>query len=432
MADTIYALSTGPGTSAIAIIRLSGPLAFEVVEQLTDKALPQARALVRRNLLDSNRILIDEAMLAVFPAGASFTGEAMAELHCHGGVAVVSALLDVLGDIEGCRIADPGEFTRRALINGRLDLTQAEGLGDLIAADTRLQREQALRVLSGTISARVEAWRSSLIRARALVEATIDWADEEVPEDVSPEVGEIIARVSSECRADLAQSQRAEKLRTGFEVAIIGAPNAGKSTLLNAIAGRDVAIVTDQPGTTRDALEVKTDLDGLPVTFVDTAGLRESSDVIEAEGVRRARMRAASADLRLHLHAADQPDTAGGDLWTDGDLAVWSKADLGTSGEGLQVSALTGQGLRELLDEVHGRLALADGENVGLAHRRQAQAVENAYDALIRAENCLGRSEADLVAEELRSAVGAFDRLTGRLQVEDVLDVVFESFCLGK
>lgn len=424
--QTIYAPSTGVG--AIAVIRLSGPCAHGVVSRLTNLPLPAARKLVLREIIALDGTVLDQSMVVLFEEGRSFTGEPMAELHCHGGRAVVSALLSQLNDFENCRLADPGEFTRRAFEAGRMDLSEAEGLSDLVAAETEAQRRQAMRIMSGGVTARASEWREKLIRARALVEVTIDWADEEVPEDVSPEVTELLEAVVASFEQELSHAGAAEKLRLGFEVAIVGPPNVGKSSLLNAIAGREAAIVSERAGTTRDVIEVRFDLDGLPVTFLDTAGLRDAEDEIEAEGISRARNRASSADLRVFLQTQDTQGEID-ELFSDGDIRIWSKADLSSGPGDLALSTVSGIGVSDLLVLINDRLAgrVADGL---FGHVRQQSAVRDARDFLLAA---LSQShEPEVLAENLRAATSALDRLSGKLDVEDVLDVVFGSFCLGK
>ena len=433
MTETIFAPATGPGASAISVIRISGPRAMDVIEEITGRSVPEPRMLSLRPLHDCEGRLIDQAMVVVFPDTRSFTGESSAEIQCHGGAAVVQEVLDRLGAEPECRLADPGEFTRRAVLNGKMDLVQAEGLGDLVSAETSLQREQALRMMGGGAGEQIEAWRALLIRTRALVEVTIDWADEEVPEDVSPEVSANIGQLLAEIGVQLDRGAAAERMRQGFEVALIGAPNAGKSTLLNAIAGRDVAIVTDIPGTTRDVLEVKTDLSGLPVIFLDTAGMREAADVVEAEGIERARSRAEAASLRVHVRAGDVEAEDSG-LFQDGDIEVWTKSDLGLAGvlRVLSVSGKCGEGVSALLDLVHDRLKSQVSEQALLGHRRQLIALREAQDCLGRCIASRSSLDAELLAEELRGAIAALDRLTGRQQIDDMLDTVFGSFCLGK
>jgi tRNA modification GTPase len=437
--ETIFAPATGPGVAGIAVIRISGTNADAVLSRLTGRPLPPPRQAALRGLRDETGDLIDQAIVLRFAAGSSFTGEATAELHCHGGRAVVFAILGYLGRQPGCRLAEPGEFTRRAFEAGRLDLAEIEALGDLLAAETELQRRQAARGLSGALHRQAETWRADLIRAAALVEATIDWADEEVPEKVGPEVAGLIAGVQRGISRELSLSDGAERLRVGYEVAIMGAPNAGKSSLFNALAGREAAITSVLPGTTRDVLELRYDLAGLPVIFLDTAGLRATDDEIEAIGVGRAKDRAQAAALRLFLYSADAPPAAAEALlWQPGDLRVRAKADLEAgpgSGPGpgdLAISALRGDGISSLLDCIKAELsrhAVGDGL---VGHLRQRKALEVAIGALARAENALETGEAEMIADDLRVAFRALEGLTGRVGADDILDAVFAAFCLGK
>jgi tRNA modification GTPase len=431
-AKTIYAPATGPGRAGIAVIRISGPAADDVLRALTRRPLPEPRRAALRRLRRGGA-LIDEALVLRFEAGASFTGEAMAELHVHGGRAVQQAVLDAIEAVPGTRLAEPGEFTLRAFRNGRIDLAEVEALGDLLAAETEAQRAQAAALLGGALHRRAEAWRATLTRALSLVEVTIDWADEEVPEDVGPEVGDLICGVAREIRHELAVSEGAERVRSGLEVALVGAPNAGKSSLLNALAGREAAITSPHPGTTRDVVELRYDLSGLPVVFLDTAGLRAARDEIEAEGVSRAWRRAEGASLRVLLSAPDAPlPEEAVALRMQGDIEVRTKADLvGCAGGGLAVSAVTGEGLDGLLAALRERLSGAAGGGL-VVHRRQRQALATGAEALETAAAGLDSLGPELVSEEVRRAVRALERLIGRIDVENVLDEVFGSFCLGK
>lgn len=391
--------------------------------------LPEARRLVRRDLRDTDGALVDEAMVVLFPAPNSFTGEDVAEWHLHGSPAVVQAALARLAALDGLRQAGPGDFTRRALENDRLDLAQVEGLGDLLDAETDAQRRQAVRVLSGAMGRKVETWRSRLLRATALIEATIDFADEDVPEDVTDEVLALLDEVSASLQAEVRGSVVAERIRDGFEVAILGAPNAGKSTLLNTLAGREAAITSEVAGTTRDVIEVRMDLGGLPVTLLDTAGLRETEDPVEGIGVARARKRAAGADLRVWLKASDdeEPKVALGPE----DIVVRSKIDL-HGGEG--ISGVTGAGVDALVDAIVQVLEIR-AALVGTATRsRHLIAMERAGEALASGRDLvvLGPDRADVAAEEIRRVVRALEGLVGRLDVEDVLGEIFSSFCVGK
>lgn len=425
--DTIFALATAQGRAGVAVVRMSGPLAVSAAAQLCGD-VPAQRGL--RALRDAAGALLDEALVLRFADGRSFTGEEVVELHLHGSPAIVKAVLQHLSVIPGLRQAEAGEFTRRALENGRLNLAEVEGLADLIDAETESQRKQAVRVFSGALGALADGWRAKLIRAAALLEATIDFADEDVPVDVTPEVLDLLESVTEEMRREADGVRIAERVRDGFEVAIIGAPNVGKSTLLNRLAGRDVAITSEIAGTTRDVIEVQMDLDGLPVTMLDTAGLRETDDHIEGLGVARARARAAEADLRLRmiLPDEDKPEDLGPD-----DLLVLAKADLGF-GEGLAVSGKTGVGIDQLIaavsDRLHEKVA-----RIGVAMRqRHRTAMLAAMTHMSDAKDAIdaGTGMTDLIAEDLRTAIRAVDSIVGRVDVEHVLDEIFASFCIGK
>jgi tRNA modification GTPase len=427
--DTVYALATAQGRAGVAVIRVSGPLAHDVCFRLCRDVPPPRRAVVRV-LHDQRGVQLDEALVLVFEAGSSFTGEAVVEFHLHGSIAVVSAVLRELSEIDGLRLAEAGEFTRRALENGRLDLAQVEGLADLIDAETEAQRKQALRVLSGDLGKLAEGWRRDLIRAAALIEATIDFADEDVPFDVTPEVHSLVTSVRTALFREAAGVKTAERVRSGFEVAIIGAPNVGKSTLLNALAGRDAAITSEYAGTTRDVIEVRMDLRGLPVTLLDTAGLRVTTDVIEEIGIRRAKERAAQADLRIFLiEAGKNPDFEP----EPDDIVVHAKADLLVDKKDA-VSGISGEGIDSLVDQVADRLA-GRLSGTGIATReRHRVAMVRASDALDQALHYLmaGPDLYDLSAEELRHAIRALESLVGRIDVENLLDEIFASFCVGK
>ena len=419
--DTIYALASASGRAGVSVVRLSGPAAFEIARGLT-ATVPDSRGL--RTLRDADDDVIDRALVLSFPAGQSFTGEAVVEFQCHGSLAIIAALTRRLGEL-GARLADPGEFTRRALENGQLDLAQVEGLADLIDAETDAQRRQAMRVFSGALGALTERWRAQLIRAAALIEATIDFVDEDVPIDVYPEVLENLAAVQSGIQDQLAASRASERIRDGFEVAIVGPPNIGKSTLLNRLAGRDAAITSQIAGTTRDVIEVRMDLGGLAVTLLDTAGIRETDDEIERLGVDLARRRAERADLRIFLTEADgmTPFPPRAD-----DIVLQGKAD-----DGGGVSGTTGAGVPELLDEVSAVLT-GQSANAGLAIReRHRSEMRQALQAIsVAIERIDANGEADLVAEDIRAAIRSLDGLVGRVGVEDLLGEVFSSFCIGK
>lgn len=418
--DTIFAEATPPGRGGVSVIRLSGPLARATLESLAGP-VAQPRLSALRALRDGED-LIDRALVLWFEEGHSFTGEEVAELHLHGAPVIANRLAQALL-ARGLRRAEAGEFTKRAFLNGRMDLAEAEGLADLLSAETEAQRRLAMRATEGELGRKADDLRAKLIRAGALVEASIDFADEDVPEEVPAEVFDLIAAVRDDIRQLLSSYPATERLRQGYEVAIIGPPNAGKSTLLNQIGKREVALVSDIAGTTRDIIELRTDLRGLPVTFLDTAGLRESDDPIETMGVERARKRAAEADLRLHLSCdgLEVEDTA------VNDILVRSKADLGP-GEGLSISALTGEGVAELLDLVYDRLRVKAADSGMIGHKRQAEAMERAFEAL-KVEHDL---PPELLAEALRQAAHALAMMVGRVGAEDYLDEIFSSFCIGK
>lgn len=426
MGDTIFALASARGKAGVAVMRVSGPQAHEALAQLC--SVPLARQAALRRLVWQGQVL-DEALVLVFDDGASFTGESSVEFHVHGSLGVIKALAQALGEM-GLRPAEAGEFTRRALENGRLDLAQVEGLADLIDAETEAQRRQALRVLSGAVGKRAEAWRRDLIRASALVEATIDFVDEDVPVDVTPEVLGLIGGLLADLKREIAGTSVAERVREGFEVAILGAPNVGKSTLLNALAGREAAITSEVAGTTRDIIEVRMDLGGLAVTLLDTAGLRDAVDPVERIGVARALARAGAADLRVFL--LDHPGESVLIAPLPGDIVVKGKADLHASAGA--VSGLTGHGLDALVDQI--TVALAEkAASAGIMTRERHRvammhAVESMEYARDQVEGVGGAAE--LVALELRRAARALDVLVGRVDTEDLLDEIFASFCIGK
>jgi len=426
MGDTIFALASARGKAGVAVMRISGPQAHGALARLC--AVPVARQAALRRLVWQDQVL-DEALVLVFDEGASFTGEASVELQVHGSLGVVKAVAQALGEI-GLRQAEPGEFTRRALENGRLDLAQVEGLADLIEAETEAQRRQAQRVLSGAVGKRAEGWRRDLIRAGALVEATIDFADEDVPVDVTPEVLELIGGLLADLRREIVGAGVAERVREGFEVAILGAPNAGKSTLLNALAGREAAITSEVAGTTRDVIEVRMDLDGLAVTLLDTAGLRETDDLVEKIGVSRAVARAGTADLRVFL--LDHPGESLLIAPVSGDIVVQGKADLYPGSEA--VSGLTGHGVDRLVARITAVLAEKAASAGVMTRQRHRVAMIRAVEAMEFAQKQIqdGGGAAELVALELRRAVRALDMLVGRVDTEDLLDEIFASFCIGK
>lgn len=431
MADAIFALASGAGRAAVAVVRISGAGTSGLVEALC-AGLPAPRRASLRRLRHGDAVL-DRALVLWLPGPASYTGEDSAELHLHGGPAVVAAVSEALAAL-GARPAEPGEFTRRAFLNGKLDLTAAEGIADLIAAETEAQRRQALRQAEGGLAARHAEWAARLTRLLARQEAFIEFEEEDLPSDLDARVAAEAAELREEMATLLADGARGEKLREGLSVAILGAPNAGKSSLLNALAGRDAAIVSARAGTTRDVVEARMILAGVPVTLADTAGLREAADEIEAEGIRRALARAEAAELRLLVFAADAEPDAATLAWRGPDaLVVANKADLGAPAleEALAVSARTGQGLDELRRRLEAAAAARAGlsEAAALTRPRHRAALREAVEWLDRLPEA-GLPE--LRAETLRNALRALSRLTGRVDVEQVLDLVFSEFCIGK
>jgi tRNA modification GTPase len=451
--STIFALSSGRPPAAIAVVRISGPHAGAALKSLIGRVPEARKATLARVRESSGGEVIDEALVLWFPAPQSETGEDVTELQLHGGQAVIAGVLEALGKIEGCRIAEAGEFTRRAFENGRLDLTEVEGLADLIAAETPAQRRQAFRQLKGLIGDRAEDWRRRLIEALALVEARIDFSDEgDVPEGLIGPALRATRQLCDEIAAALADGGRGERLREGLVVAIAGPPNAGKSTLLNRLARREAAIVSPHPGTTRDVIEVHLDLGGYPVTLLDTAGIRNSDDPVEQEGVRRARERTTAADLVLWVidlsvvsAMASEPDEklSDGEIWR-----VENKIDLApehlsgknesrstkVANRSFAISAIAGTGVDRLVAGLasYAKQYFAQTEATLVTRARHRQALQETVAALNRALDWGQGGGEELIAEELRSAATTLGRLTGRVDVEDVLDVIFRDFCIGK
>nr|WP_321249899.1 tRNA uridine-5-carboxymethylaminomethyl(34) synthesis GTPase MnmE [uncultured Ruegeria sp.] len=427
--DTIFALASAQGKAGVAVIRLSGPRAHEAAAELTRGTLP-SRGMHLRSLYAQDGGRLDDGLVLTFEGPASFTGEDVAELQIHGSTASVNAVLRCLSGMEGLRLAEPGEFTRRALENGKMDLTQVEGLADLIDAETEAQRKQAQTILAGELGVLAERWRRDLIRAASLLEAVIDFADEDVPTDVTPEVRALVSGVMDDLRREAEGVKIAERIRTGFEVAIVGLPNAGKSTLLNALAGREAAITSEFAGTTRDVIEVRMDLAGLPVTLLDTAGLRETEDHVENLGIELARKRAEAADLRVFL--ADSPQDLGVPM-SEGDIQVFPKSDLRSHSEG-GISGKTGEGIDQLISQISCVLAQRSTSHGIATRERHRVSLKKALQSLSDATSVLetGPDLYDIAAEELRSAIRALESLVGRIDVENLLDEIFSSFCLGK
>lgn len=437
-ADTIFALASAPGRAGVQVIRISGPDAGRALQVLTGRPLPAPRLAMLAGLKDpTSGEPFDKALVLYFAAPASFTGEDVVELHLHGGRAVLSAATQALTGL-GLRVAEPGEFSRRAFEHGKLDLTEAEAIADLVDAETAAQRRQALRQMEGALGQLYDGWRHRLTRALAHLEADIDFPEEDLPGGLSDAVRPVVEALVSELSAHLADQGRGERLRDGISIAILGAPNAGKSSLLNAIARRDVAIVSNQAGTTRDVIEVQLDLGGYPVLLADTAGLREAADQVESEGIRRALDRAAKADLKLLVFdGAELPDAATLALVDDDALLVMNKADLSGAAPPLlgrtvlPVSARTGEGVPTLLAALEQAVAAryAPSGAPALTRARHRAALEECRENLFRA---LSAPLPELAAEDVRLAVRALGRITGRVDVEDLLDVIFRDFCIGK
>ena len=417
--DTIFALSSGLPPAGIAVVRISGPAAGTVLDALAGKR-PAPRRASYRPLRDGRNELLDHALILWFPGQATATGEDLAELHVHGGRAVVASVLAAIGGLAGLRPATPGEFTRRAFENGRIDLAEAEGLADLLAAETESQRQSALTLAEGGLGRKVEAWQKAVLQLSARIEAALDFSDEGDVREVDGFHGEVAA-LAGEIAALLAEPG-AERLRDGVRVVLAGPPNSGKSSLFNILAGREAAIVSDIAGTTRDRIEAVVALDGVPLVLIDTAGLRESDDAIEAIGVARAEDAVAEADLVLWLG-----DASGA---PDGSIVVAAKSDLGGTRPGLSVSAVTGEGITALKNELlkHARDMLPRPGALALNRRHRAILID-VRDSL---DQAAGEADLLITAEHLRQARNHLDRLTGRSGVEDMLDALFGSMCIGK
>ncbi len=435
---TIFALATAPAKSGVAIIRISGKGAAPALEKLTGAPCPApnfAKYSVIRH--PTSGTVIDHGLALYFKAPHSFTGEDVVELHLHGSLAVIRELLDVLSGLDGLTPAEPGEFTRRAFLNGKLDLTQAEGLADLIDAGTHAQKTQAMRQMAGAMSAFYNDIRDKTIKCLALLEAYIDFPDEEIPESVLAEWRQTIINLQKTIAAALADHRRGEALREGLSIVIIGAPNAGKSSLLNLMAKRDAAIVSHHAGTTRDVIEVQMDIAGYPVILMDTAGLRESDNEIEEEGIRRARARAGQADIKLALFDASklpEMDAHTKELLDDNSIVIISKCDtskLQTPHSTLRLSTKTGEGVDTLLSLIEQKVtAFFAGEGATLVTRARHRALLSEAELLLSA--ALSDKPLELSCEELRRASLAIGKITGKIALDDVLDVIFRDFCIGK
>jgi len=440
--DTIFATATGAVRAGVAIVRISGSQAGTALEQITGMPRPSARVATRRRIKSEAGKVIDDGLVLWFPSPASFTGEDIVELHVHGGPAVVGGVLETLSGTEGLRPAEAGEFTRRAFENGKLDLTAAEGLADLVDAETEAQRQQALRQMQGELAALYDGWRKRLLKAIGHLEATIDFSDEDLPETVEKGVFDDIEGLAKEISHHLREGSRGERIRAGIRIAIVGPPNAGKSSLLNALAKREAAIVSRHPGTTRDVIEVPLDVGGFSVIVADTAGIREAMGEVEEEGVRRAQAQAAKADLKLAVFDGavwpwvDEQTR----LLLDGNtILLVNKSDLGKvegdpvidERKAIALSARSGDGLVELLQELEDAVQerFAQSASPAWTRVRHRRSLEESYESLRRCQTGL---DTELVAEDLRLAARALGRITGRVDVEEVLDVIFREFCIGK
>ena len=429
MADTIYALATSQGRAGVAVVRISGPEAFTSLKSLCINFNINPRKSKLCDLYTDEGLHLDRALVIPFKGPQSFTGEDVVELHLHGSIAVIQKTLETLSKLPNLRQALPGEFTRRAFTNEKLDLAEIEGLADLIEAETEAQRVQALQVLSGKLGQRVQEWRSMIIKAMAFIEVTIDFADEEVPTDISKDVLLIITNIIKDLEYESESTKVAERIRSGFEVAIVGKPNVGKSSLLNALSGREAALTSEEAGTTRDIIEVRMDLGGLPVTMMDTAGLRDTDNLIENKGISKAIEKANSADLVIVLTEDGEIPI---EIQNSSVLKFVSKCDDGELADG--VSAFTGYGLDNMISSIKRKLEKRV-QNQGLATRyRHREAIDSAVNKIQMAKKFVkdGPSFYDLAAEELRQTTYTLDELFGKVDVENVLDEIFSSFCLGK
>ena len=431
--DTIYALASGLGVAGVAVIRISGPQSLQVLKTLTHIKKPQANKVYFSQVVSGTNVL-DKALILFFKAPHSFTGEDVVEFQVHGGRGVIQSVLSAIGNIEGCRPAERGEFSRRAVINGKMDLTEAEGLLDLVHAETEQQRRQAFAQMDGNLSKLYESWRAQLVHYMAYAEAFIDFPEEEIPPEKEKEIDKGLKTLISAIQTHLDDERKGEKLREGFQIAIIGAPNVGKSSLINALTKKEVAIVSQIAGTTRDIVETHLDVAGFPVVLADTAGLRDSAEQIEAEGIRRAVKKAESADLILFVQdaSAKKADQLPKSLLKKHVITIWNKKDLLKDKEikqGHYISAKTGAGITGLWDEIKQILLDSTSNGAVITRERYRVALKECLKYL---KSALTIKELELKTEDLRMAARALGRITGRVDVNELLDVIFRDFCIGK
>lgn len=433
--DTIYALSSGAGRGGVAVIRVSGIKVLDVIKHLSGLDNPKSRYAYFCRLSNTSGQALDNALVLYFKGPYSFTGEDVAEFQVHGGRSVINAVMGAIAEVKGCRPAEPGEYSRRAVVNGKMDLTEAEGLMDLINAETELQRAQAYTQMNGVLGQKYEEWRQDLKHHMAYLEAFIDFPEEDIPPEKLERIDTDVRELAQKIAIHLDDEKKGQKLRDGFQIAIVGRPNAGKSSLINALTQKDVAIVSQMAGTTRDVVEAHLDVSGFPVILADTAGLREGAEEIETEGIRRAVKRAEEADLILHVQDGSRypvmeklPTSLSGKKV----ITLWNKVDEMTEIPAgvLCLSAKTGQGVSALWqlikDELVDTISTADGV---ITRERYRVALTECAEALNRS---LYAPELELKAEDLRMAARALGRITGRIDADELLDVIFRDFCIGK
>ena len=442
---TIYALSSGSGTSGIATIRVSGKLAKKVVEQLTNSQIPEPRTatLKKINNINTNE-LIDEGIIIWFPGPNSYTGEDMAEFHVHGSLAVVQAIQNSISEIEGCRIAEPGEFTKIAFQNNKINLLKAESIADLISSETEIQRRQAVKIMTGKSAERFNSWRDGLVKVLANVEAKIDFPDEDLPEDILKNIKTKVNEIKNEIKKTLNDQKVGERIREGFKIAIVGPPNAGKSSLLNYLSNKEAAIVSEIAGTTRDVIEVHLNINGLPVIISDTAGIRDSKDEIEKKGIKLALQKAEDADLNIVIIEPKSGFFTGflKDLLTSKSILVINKSDLNENlfidefkkYKPIYISIKKEKNLNLLITEIKNKLKhqFHNSEDILITRERHRQNLEKCVEHLQTFEEKNNLEEFDKASEDLRLAIRHLGRITGKVDVEEILDSIFNDFCIGK